>query len=217
MSHMVGEVSLKVYEAPTRDVCRGIARIDYDTMDLLGVSTGEVIEIRGKRRTVARCLPQYPSDEGRGIIRIDGVIRSNAGTSIPGVGPEKKESVTIRKIGYPSSAAKVVVTRIQPLPSLVQSCRRDEGMVPFDKKELEKNLGFYLESIPVVKGNMVVVSGCVGYYEFQVIDIESAVVKDDGRMKPTTKDCVMITSRTIFRIDSTTSTDLPRWNPEELR
>ncbi|MGE5705892.1 MAG: hypothetical protein ACM3XP_04155, partial [Nitrososphaerales archaeon] len=41
--------SLKVLEAYTRDVGRGIARIDYDTMDSLAVSTGDVVEIRGKR------------------------------------------------------------------------------------------------------------------------------------------------------------------------
>ncbi|MGB9167647.1 MAG: hypothetical protein WCB31_01830, partial [Nitrososphaeraceae archaeon] len=44
-------LSLKVLEAYTRDVGRGIARIDYDTMDSLAVSTGDVVEIRGKRRT----------------------------------------------------------------------------------------------------------------------------------------------------------------------
>jgi transitional endoplasmic reticulum ATPase len=57
-------LSLKVLEAYTRDVGRGVARIDYDSMDSLGASTGDVIEIRGKRRTVAKCLPLYPSDEG---------------------------------------------------------------------------------------------------------------------------------------------------------
>src|ERR671910_553292 len=55
--------SLKVLEAYTRDVGRGVARIDYDSMDSLTASTGDVIEIRGKRRTVAKCLPLYPSDE----------------------------------------------------------------------------------------------------------------------------------------------------------
>ncbi|HEY6659045.1 MAG TPA: hypothetical protein VIZ62_11005, partial [Nitrososphaeraceae archaeon] len=48
-------ISLKVLEAYTRDVGRGIARIDYDTMDSLAVSTGDVVEIRGKRRTTAKC------------------------------------------------------------------------------------------------------------------------------------------------------------------
>ena len=36
--------SLKVLEAYTRDVGRGIARIDYDTMDSLAVSTSDVLK-----------------------------------------------------------------------------------------------------------------------------------------------------------------------------
>src|SRR5919107_414820 len=75
-------LSLKVLEAYTRDVGRGVARIDYDSMDSLSASTGDVIEIRGKRRTVAKCLPLYPSDEGKGIIRVDGLVRNNAGVAI---------------------------------------------------------------------------------------------------------------------------------------
>ena len=55
--------TLKVLEAYTRDVGRGVARIDYDSMDSLSASTGDVVEIKGKRKTVAKCLPLYPSDE----------------------------------------------------------------------------------------------------------------------------------------------------------
>jgi transitional endoplasmic reticulum ATPase len=58
--------SLKVLEAYTRDVGRVIARIDYEVMDSLDAKTGDILEIRGKRRTVAKCLPLYPSDEGKG-------------------------------------------------------------------------------------------------------------------------------------------------------
>ena len=75
-------LSLKVLEAYTRDVGRGIARIDYDTMGSLGASTGDIIEIKGKRRTVVKCLPLYPSDEGKGIVRVDGLVRNNAGIGI---------------------------------------------------------------------------------------------------------------------------------------
>ena len=75
-------LSLKVLEAYTRDVGRGVARIDYDSMDTLNASTGDVIEIKGKRRTVAKCLPLYPSDEGKGIIRIDGLGRNNSGIAV---------------------------------------------------------------------------------------------------------------------------------------
>ena len=58
---------------------------------LLSASTGDVIEIRGKRRTVAKCLPLYPSDEGKGIIRVDGLVRNNAGVAIG-------DTVVVRKI-----------------------------------------------------------------------------------------------------------------------
>ena len=76
-------LSIKILEAYTRDVGRGVARIDYESMDSLGASTGDVIEIKGTSvRTVAKCLPLYPSDEGKGIIRVDGLVRNNAGIAI---------------------------------------------------------------------------------------------------------------------------------------
>ena len=52
---------------------RGVARLDYDAMDSVDASTGDVIEVKGKKRTVGKCLPCDPSDEGRGVIRIDGL------------------------------------------------------------------------------------------------------------------------------------------------
>ena len=77
-------MNIKVVEAYTRDVGRGVARIDYDSMDSLSASSGDVIEIKGKdgRRTVAKCLPLYPSDEGKGIIKGDGLVRNNTGVAI---------------------------------------------------------------------------------------------------------------------------------------
>jgi transitional endoplasmic reticulum ATPase len=75
-------LSMKILEAYTRIVGRGVARLDYDSMDSLNASTGDVVEIGGKRRTVAKCLPLYPSDEGKGIIRVDGLVRNNAGVAI---------------------------------------------------------------------------------------------------------------------------------------
>jgi transitional endoplasmic reticulum ATPase len=68
MSTIVNEVPLKVYEAYTRDVGPGIARINYDIMDTLNVKTGGVIEIMGNRtniyksRSVAKFFPSYAHD-----------------------------------------------------------------------------------------------------------------------------------------------------------
>ncbi|MEM0010095.1 MAG: CDC48 family AAA ATPase [Candidatus Bathyarchaeia archaeon] len=87
---MANEVQLRVGDAKQRDVYRGIARIDQKTMEKIGVSAGDVIEIIGKRRTSAIAWPAYAEDQGKGIIRIDGITRKNAGVSI-------NEYVTVRK------------------------------------------------------------------------------------------------------------------------
>jgi len=86
----LSEVQLRVGDARQRDVARGIARIDQQTMEKLQVSAGDVIEIVGKRRTSAIAWPAYSEDQGRGIIRIDGFTRKNAGVSI-------NEYVTVRR------------------------------------------------------------------------------------------------------------------------
>ena len=41
-------LSLKVLEAYTRDVGRGVARIDYDSMDTLNASTGMLLKLKVK-------------------------------------------------------------------------------------------------------------------------------------------------------------------------
>jgi len=76
------EVQLRVGDARQRDVGRGIARIDQKTMHKLGISAGDVIEIVGKRTTSAIAWPAYSEDQNRGIIRIDGFTRKNAGVAI---------------------------------------------------------------------------------------------------------------------------------------
>src|SRR6266487_4476814 len=110
MSNRNDTLSLKILEAYTRDVGRGVARIDYESMDSLSASTGDVIEIRGKRRTVAKCLPLYPSDEGKGIVRVDGLVRNNAGVAIG-------DTVVVRKIKA-VPAEKVVVAPLEAIPPI---------------------------------------------------------------------------------------------------
>ncbi len=156
-------LSLKVLEAYTRDVGRGVARIDYDSMDSLGASTGDVIEIKGKRRTVAKCLPLYPSDEGKGIIRVDGLVRNNAGIAIG-------DTVAVRKIKA-VAAEKVVVAPLEAIP-------------PID----ERYLADALESVPLIKGDNVMVPYFGGRLTFQVIGVTPAA------------DAVLVTQKTVFHI-----------------
>ena len=157
-------VSLKVLEAYTRDVGRGVARIDYDSMDSLSASTGDVIEIRGKRRTVAKCLPLYPSDEGKGIIRVDGLVRNNAGVAIG-------DTVVVKKIKA-VPAEKVIVAPLEAIP-------------PID----ERYLADALESVPLIKGDNVMVPYFGGRLTFQVIGVN-----------PATADAVLVTQKAVFNI-----------------
>src|SRR5438132_535471 len=155
--------NLKILESYTRDVGRGVARIDYESMDSLSASTGDVIEIRGKRRTVAKCLPLYPSDEGKGIVRVDGLVRNNAGVAIG-------DTVVVRKIKA-VPAEKVVVAPLEAIP-------------PID----ERYLADALESVPLIKGDNVMVPYFGGRLTFQVIGVTPAA------------DAVLVTQKTMFHI-----------------
>src|ERR1044072_9726651 len=102
-------LSLKVLEAYTRDVGRGVARMDYDSMDSRGISTGDIVEIAGsKSKTVAKCLPLYPSDEGKSIVRVDGLLRNNAGAAIGDI----VEIIKVKAL----QAQKVVVSQLVEMP-----------------------------------------------------------------------------------------------------
>src|SRR5438309_6233255 len=73
---------LKVAGAPQQDVGKGIIRIGPAQLHGLGLDRGGVVDIKGKRRTVALALPAYTEDEGLDLVRMDGLIRSNARVSI---------------------------------------------------------------------------------------------------------------------------------------
>ena len=75
----VRTVQLKVAEAHPRDVGRGIARVDPEIMERLGIDdSGEIFGLTGKRETVVKIMPTFPEFRGRGIVQIDGIIRENA-------------------------------------------------------------------------------------------------------------------------------------------
>jgi transitional endoplasmic reticulum ATPase len=142
--------TLKVLEAYTRDVGRGVARVDYNSMDSINASTGVVIEIKGaKRKTVAKCLPLYPSDEGKDIIRIDGLLRSNAGVAIG-------DGVEITKIEA-LPAEKIIVAPLEVLPNVD-----------------ERYLAEALADVPLVKGDAIMVPYFGGRLTFEVIGVTPA-------------------------------------------
>lgn len=73
---------LKVIEADQRDVGKGIVRIDEKFREIIGVNIFDVVEITGERSTSAIVGRAYPQDEGLDVIRMDGLIRTNAKTGL---------------------------------------------------------------------------------------------------------------------------------------
>ncbi len=76
------EVQLRVADARQRDVGHGKVRIDNETMQKLGITAGDFVEIHGKKMTVAVAWPAYAEDQGQEIVRMDGLIRRNSGVAL---------------------------------------------------------------------------------------------------------------------------------------
>ena len=99
-------LSLRVAEAPQKDVGRGLVRIDPLDLERLGGKIGDVVEIMGKRATVARAMPAYPAQRGQSLIQMDGILRANAESGLD-------DRVSVRLMAV-QSALKVTLTPIAP-------------------------------------------------------------------------------------------------------
>ena len=130
------ELKLKVAESMQDDVQRGIARIDSQIMKELGIQHGTVVEISGSKRSVAIAARAYPSDIGAAIMRIDGITRRNAGTSIG-------EYVTVKPADL-KAAKSVAIAPVQ------------KGIFIQMPPQVFKR---YLMSRPVVKGDIIALGG----------------------------------------------------------
>jgi len=84
------EVKLRVADARQRDVGHDKVRMDNNTMQKLGITAGDFVEIHGKKMTVAIAWPAYAEDQGQDVIPMDGRLRRNAGIAL-------NEYVSVRK------------------------------------------------------------------------------------------------------------------------
>ena len=84
---------------------RSLCYIDQDVMFELGLSTGDIIEIRGKKKTTGIAVSNA-NDRGKNIIRLDGLQRLNAGATIG-----EFVSLKLAKV-YP--ATEIVLTPTKP-------------------------------------------------------------------------------------------------------
>ena len=127
-------VQLKVAEANPKDVGRGIARIDPEVMERLGITdSGEVVGLTGKRETVVKIMPTFPELRGRGLVQIDGIIRENAQVGID-------EQVRLVKVKI-EEARKVTLSPLTFLPAAALT----------DSAYLSRQLA----SIPVTSGDRI--------------------------------------------------------------
>mgnify|MGYP006291318727 FL=1 len=93
-------VTLRIQKAKKRDVGRNIIRIDQETMEKLNIETGDIIAIKGKKKSAGIAWPSYPQDNGLQIARIDSRLRKNTGSSID-------DTVQVKKVK--AKEAKTVI------------------------------------------------------------------------------------------------------------
>ena len=137
MSESKNTVDLKVTEALQNDVGRGIVRLDTKARKELGVTSGDIVEIQGKKTTGAIVWQSYPQDENLGIIRMDGLLRQNSGVGVGDV-------VKVAKAKTVKEAKKVLFAPIQ-------ATRFTQEFADYVKRRLI--------NMPITKGDNVVVGG----------------------------------------------------------
>ncbi len=112
---MVSEIKLKVAEAIQDDVNKGIVRVDSSFMREIDVRPGDIVEIEGTRKTVAIVDRAYPGDIGLNIVRMDGLARKNARTSIGELTIVRKAKVEPAKKVVVAPAREGIVVRASPV------------------------------------------------------------------------------------------------------
>ncbi len=196
---------LKVAEALTNDVGRGIARLGAKAREELGVSSGDVVKLTGKKTALAIVWPSHPSDEEEDSIRMDGILRQNSNV---GLGEKVKVSKTEIK-----DAKKIVLAPQQQV-------RFHAGFEQYVKKKLIGK--------PVIKGNILPIgvfgtpiglvivnsnpSGPVMITEKTTVEIRAEPVKELGNVPTVTYDDIGGLDEEIIKIRE--MVELPLRHPE---
>ena len=98
-------LELKVAESLQEDIDKGIARISSPIMSRTGLTSGDIIEVKGKHTGVLKVMRSLRAEDEKEIIRLDGTTRSNIGASIG-------DKVKIRKVEI-VVAKKIVLSPLQ--------------------------------------------------------------------------------------------------------
>ena len=159
-------LSLRVAKAIPSDVGHGRASVPFDND--LGLKPGDVIEISGERNTAAIVWRCRPEDANLGVIRIDGIIRKNAGVSLG-------DRVTIKKVETKECDRLV----LSPVMAKQQKVKFGSGIEGFARRGLNKR--------PVVAGDRIFIPGMTLFAEALPFAIVSTKPKGIVRVLPDTE------------------------------
>ena len=138
-------ISLKVSKAIPSDVGHGRARISGENE--LDLKPGDIIEIKGENRSTAAIYwRSRPEDAKMDIIRVDGIIRKNAGVSLG-------DRVTVSKVDA-KICTKLVLS---PVMANKQKVKFGPGIEGFARRGLNKR--------PVVAGDRIFIPGMTLFAE----------------------------------------------------
>ena len=123
-------LQLRVVEARTKDVGRGMIRLDPKDIEAIGASVGDIVQIKGQKETVARVMPAFAPERGKKVIQMDGVIRANCSAGLD-------DLVDVKQVGA-SIASSITLSGRNVL-----------------KSTQARYLSRSLDGIPVVEGDQV--------------------------------------------------------------
>ncbi len=126
---------LKIAETDIRFVGKGLALLDPKIMEEMNLGSGDIIELKGKKKnTFVRLWSGLPSDYNRNIVRIDGYTRNALESGID-------DHVNIKKIGRVDIAKEV---NLVPLEELEYS-----GFEEYLANLLEGRIISKMDTIPI--------------------------------------------------------------------
>lgn len=136
------EIQLKVEKAYPIDLGRGIIRLDPTALLKLQLSPGDIVEIRGKKKTTAKVWRADRQDWEQGLVRIDNFIRQNAGVSIG-------EKVIIKKVEAPE-AKKLILALPESMTQGGPELQFGEHANEIIKRHILKRPVFRGDIIPII-------------------------------------------------------------------
>ena len=159
-------LTLRVAKAIPSDVGHGRARVPFDNE--LNLKPGDIVEIAGESSTAAIVWRCRPEDANLGVIRIDGIIRKNAGVSLG-------DRVSITKVETQPCQRLV----LSPVMAKQQKVRFGPGIEGFARRGLNKR--------PVVAGDRIFIPGMTLFAEALPFAIVSTNPKGIVQVLPDTE------------------------------